>query len=404
MPPGMTICPVTSITRAPDSADSAPAAATAAIVSPAIATSQRTTPCGVTTSPPRMMRSSITPPGARKAPSLSLPRSRGRVGWGAWALVLAQALIDAVFVRVHAGDEPAGLQAIGKPCEARPRYFGSARPKARIPVAPKRARQNVTRDIGVEWRDRIRQLLRAVLGEPGQHAARRPDHSGKRRTVAANAVARGKERRIDGRSSGAGRVEDVARPRPQCHRRIRLEHLCHVERAAAQRRQVVRHRSVGYSIELRRIDTLLAQVVLQAQPGRRHFRHGRYLQTRQISQPKAIDFADEKERIARNDFAKANERRIGVEVAGLHHPHRSAPREVDRSVKQTRSRGSRRRRVEQVYFDALAGIESESVRGVEWRVEHRAKILGELDPHGRRYPMAAMSGSDGGILSVRGAF
>ncbi len=193
-------------------------------------------------------------------------------------------------------------------------------------------------------------------------------------------------------------------PPPAMHRRIRLEHLCHVERAAAQRRQVVRHRSVGYSIELRRIDTLLAQVVLQAQPGRRHFRHGRYLQTRQISQPKAIDFADEKERIARNDFAKANERRIGVEVAGLHHPHRSAPREVDRSVKQTRSRGSRRRRVEQVYFDALAGIESESVRGVEWRVEHRAKILSELDPHGRRYPMAAMSGSDGGILSVRGAF
>src|SRR5712691_10487280 len=70
---------------------------------------------------------------------------RGRVGLGAWALVLAQAFIDAVFVRVHAGDEPAGLQAIGKPREARPRHLGSARPKARIPVAPKRARQNVTR-------------------------------------------------------------------------------------------------------------------------------------------------------------------------------------------------------------------------------------------------------------------
>ena len=38
-------------------------AAIAAMVSPAIATSHLMTPCGVTTSPPRMRRSSINPPG-----------------------------------------------------------------------------------------------------------------------------------------------------------------------------------------------------------------------------------------------------------------------------------------------------------------------------------------------------
>src|SRR5262249_19954737 len=67
MPPGMTICPVASITCLAESADSAPGAAIAAIVSPATATSQRTTPSGVTTSPPRIMRSNMSAPGRRQS-------------------------------------------------------------------------------------------------------------------------------------------------------------------------------------------------------------------------------------------------------------------------------------------------------------------------------------------------
>src|SRR5262245_30655353 len=62
MPPGMTIWPVASITLLADCPVSAPGPAIAAIVSPATATSQRATPCGVTTSPPRMIRSSMEPP------------------------------------------------------------------------------------------------------------------------------------------------------------------------------------------------------------------------------------------------------------------------------------------------------------------------------------------------------
>src|SRR5688572_2054754 len=66
MPPGMTMCRVASTTRLADSTASVPGAASAAMVSPATATSQVTTPCGVTTSPPRMMRSSIMPPDAAR--------------------------------------------------------------------------------------------------------------------------------------------------------------------------------------------------------------------------------------------------------------------------------------------------------------------------------------------------
>src|SRR5258705_415989 len=57
MPPGTTVLPVASITRPACSQCSGKPRAT--MRSPSMATSQRPTPCGVTTSPPRMTRSSI---------------------------------------------------------------------------------------------------------------------------------------------------------------------------------------------------------------------------------------------------------------------------------------------------------------------------------------------------------
>src|SRR4029077_15347685 len=59
----------------------------------------------------------------------------------------------------------------------------------------------------------------------------------------------------------------------------------------------------------------------------------------------------------------------------------STPRNVDRSVEQTGGSGGRRRRVEQIYDDALAGIETEQVRGVEWRKKQSTKVFREPDPH-----------------------
>ncbi len=56
-PPGETICPAASMTRAA-SVGSVPGAATTAICSPRTPTSQRPTPCGVMTCPLRITRSS----------------------------------------------------------------------------------------------------------------------------------------------------------------------------------------------------------------------------------------------------------------------------------------------------------------------------------------------------------
>jgi hypothetical protein len=98
----------------------------------------------------------------------------------------------------------------------------------------------------------------------------------------------------------------------------------------------------------------------------------------------SINLADQKERVACNDLAKTDQRRGRIEVARFHHPHRSAPRQVDRAVEQTRDSGARRRRGDQIDRNALACIEAKRMGGVERRIEHRAKILGEPYPHGRR--------------------
>ena len=84
MPPGMTIFPAAWISFAAPAAK-APGAAIAAIVSPAMATSAVMTPCGVTTSPPRMMRSSMRAspcqsllPGRACCLGVAQPKPRGR--------------------------------------------------------------------------------------------------------------------------------------------------------------------------------------------------------------------------------------------------------------------------------------------------------------------------------------
>ncbi len=70
----------------------------------------------------------------------------------------------------------------------------------------------------------MRQFLRAVLGDPIKRALRCADHGGERHTVAANAVTRRQEPRIDGWPAVARGIEDVARARLQGHRNVRLEH------------------------------------------------------------------------------------------------------------------------------------------------------------------------------------
>ena len=132
-----------------------------------------------------------------------------------------------------------------------------------------------------------------------------------------------------------------------------------------------------------RIDPGIAQILLQAQPRRRHLGNGRKSQPRQFGEPerRRIAAADQKERIAGGDLAKADERRIRVLVARLHDAHRAAPGEVDVAGEEVRGGRRRRRRRQQLDLDAFLGIETERLRGIEWRVENGAKILRELDRH-----------------------
>src|ERR1700738_4577453 len=148
MPPGITICPVASTTRLAESAVSVPGEPSAAMVSPATATSALTTPCGVTTSPPRMIRSNIKPPVATKRVGRNsasvFRRFHCRSAHYAIAIApyelelsktwmpgtspgmtelferLTQTLIHAVFVSVQLRNEAAGFQAVGQPRESLP--------------------------------------------------------------------------------------------------------------------------------------------------------------------------------------------------------------------------------------------------------------------------------------------
>jgi hypothetical protein len=70
IPPGMTILPAASISRAPCGTGKVPCTATAATRPPATATSAGPAPFGVTTQSPRMTSSTMTPP----------PRARPRHG------------------------------------------------------------------------------------------------------------------------------------------------------------------------------------------------------------------------------------------------------------------------------------------------------------------------------------
>src|SRR5215831_17063672 len=91
--------------------------------------------------------------------------------------------------------------------------------------------------------------------------------------------------------------------------------------------------------------------------------------------------ADQIERVACDDLAKADERRGWLQVAGLHDPHRPTPGNVDRVVEESRYAVTRIGRVDQFDLDTLAGIKPERVGGVERRVKHRAEVFSELDWH-----------------------
>src|SRR5215475_5398475 len=79
---------------------------------------------------------------------------------------LIQALLDAVLVARDVRDEAAGAQAVGKPGKSCVRHLGRPRPQTGVAVALERANQDIARDVGIEWRDNLGELIGGVLGEP----------------------------------------------------------------------------------------------------------------------------------------------------------------------------------------------------------------------------------------------
>ena len=96
-------------------------------------------------------------------------------------------------------------------------------------------------------------------------------HSNKSSSVALDAFTRRDERCVDRGSSRAGGIEDVACACLQGQGWVWLERLHHVELIVAQRFKIAGHGSIGHAVEPGRINSLLAQVVLQAHPRRGDF-------------------------------------------------------------------------------------------------------------------------------------
>ena len=81
----------------------------------------------------------------------------------------------------------------------------------------------------------------------------------------------------------------------------------HIQATAAQRLQIAFHCLVRHASNLVGIETMLPQIMLEAQPGRRDPRNGSQPQRRQIGQAKPGTPAHEKKRITRHNLTEAGE-------------------------------------------------------------------------------------------------
>ncbi len=169
----------------------------------------------------------------------------------------------------------------------------------------------------------------------------------------------------------------MADPLTLGQRRERLEDFGDVEIASCERIDVFRHRAIGNPVEAPRIDTDLAEVMLQAEPRRRHLGDGGKSQPRQISQFEPIDAApgDEIERVAPDNLAEADDRQAIWLVARLEDAHGAAPGHVDGAIEQSRRRRGRRRLRHERDIHAFTLRKSQCHRRIERRIEDGAEVL-----------------------------
>ena len=140
---------------------------------------------------------------------------------------------------------------------------------------------------------------------------------------------------------------------------------------------VLRHGLVGDASDHGRIGAVAADVVLQAEPGRRHFRHRCQADRGQIggAEVGARCAADDEERVARHHVAEADyvRRRVGIMLQ--QHAQRAAPHHVDIARLQGCRGSFRAGGFTQADVHALGVVCADRVGGVERGIEYGTEIL-----------------------------
>jgi hypothetical protein len=167
-----------------------------------------------------------------------------------------------------------------------------------------------------------------------------------------------------------------------------LEQPHNIELAAPQGRCVVGHRPIGDPRQRVGIKPGAAQILLQAEPRRRHLADCRYSRAVDIGQGEigARLSADQQGRIARHRLDEADQIAVGPSLIHLHDPHRPAPGDVDRAAKKAGRRFGGRRRINEVDVDTLAAIGTQRQCRVIGRVEQAAQRFLKGDGHALSCP------------------
>ncbi len=181
-------------------------------------------------------------------------------------------------------------------------------------------------------------------------------------------------------------MPQVAKPRLHQLVAVWFEHLHHVDLAARERRDLLRHRPIGGAIERSRVDAGALQIVLERHPRGGHVGGHGDTRSAQIA-PVERDVggaSDEQERIARHDLADAQECAGGIGVVVHHHAHRPAPGEIHLALAHP-LRGERPLRGEHVFDrQPFAREEAAGQAQIERCVHHRSYALAHAHGyHGR---------------------
>ena len=118
----------------------------------------------------------------------------------------------------------------------------------------------------------------------------------------------------------------------------RLEDLDRIHPALAQRVGILRHAAVGRAVQPGRVETGAADVVLQAEPGRRHFRNPGEARVHEVGEAEVRPGLppDHIERVARHRLRKGHHGPVAMLLLILHHAHRAAPDDIGAAAEEAR--------------------------------------------------------------------